>query len=730
MKRDIVEQLGLTKEEYKRITKLLKREPNYTELGMFSAMWSEHCSYKNSKRVLKFFPTKGKQVLQGPGENSGVLKVDDKTGIAIKIESHNHPSAIEPYQAAATGGGGCLRDIFTMGARPIALVGSLRLGTLRTSRTKYLLKNIARGFVDYANKVDIPVIGGEIYFDESYEGNPLVNAFALGVVKQKNLTKARASGVGSLVIIAGRATGRDGVEGAALASVGLDEEAGNKTSAVAIGDPKMGRVLREACLDLIESELVVGMQDMGAAGLTCSTSETAYKAGTGMEVNVSLAPCSEKDMTAYEIMLSESQERMLVIIKPKNLKKVERIFNKWGVPMQVIGKVIKEKILRIKEDEKIVAELSPKVLVEAPVYNRRYKKPPYLKEINALDITKIKQPKDYNRVLFRLLESPTIRSKYSLYSKSKKSLNDILLGPGSDAAIFKVPGTKKKVAVTVDGNSTYCLLSPYNGGKTCVAEAARNLVASGARPLGLTDGLNFGNPKDPGIYWYFRQAVLGISKACSEFNIPVVSGNVSFNNENPKGAVDPSPIIGMIGVIEDGSRVITQWFKKAGDAILLLGKTKQEIGGSQYLQVIHGLKKGIPPMLDMGLEKRLQRTVLELAKKGLINSAHDCSEGGLAVALAESCISSGKKLMGATVNLNSKMREDALLFGESQSRIVISCDKKSVGKIKSAAFKNNVPLQILGRVGGSRFKVLNAQRELIDAGLKKLLKIWRKRLVN
>ena len=435
-------------------------------------------------------------------------------------------------------------------------------------------------------------------------------------------------------------------------------------------------------------------------------------------------------MNAYEIMLSESQERMLVIIKPGDLKRVERIFRKWGVPMRIIGRVIKEKMLRIKEGEKIVAELPPRVLVEAPVYKRGYKKPHGLKKMNTLDIAKIKQPKDYNSVLLKLLKSPTIRSKYSLYKKVKGNSSNILIGPGSDAAVFKVPGTNKKVAATVDGNSTYCLLSPYNGGKICVAEAARNLVASGARPLGLTDGLNFGNPKDLGVYWQFRQAVLGISRACSEFGIPVVSGNVSFNNENPRGSVDPSPIIGMIGVIEKDVKLVTQSFKNSGDLIFFFGKKKKELGASQYLGVINGLKKGKPPALNLSLEKNLYKTVLELAKKGLINSAHDCSEGGLAVALAESCISADGRLIGAAVNLDSRIREDALLFGESQSRIIVSCSKKSAEKLKSTAKRNKVPVLVIGRTGGSTFKVLNVQKELINIKLKTLFKVWRERMGN
>lgn len=727
--KNVIKQMGLTGDEYKMIKERLGKNPNYTELGMFSAMWSEHCSYKNSKKVLKLFPTKGKKVLQGPGENAGIIDLGDKIGISIKIESHNHPSAIEPYEAAATGGGGCLRDVFTMGATPVALLGSLRLGRLESSRTRYLLKNISKGFVDYANKVDIPVVGGEIYFDESYEGNPLVNAFTVGLVKHGNITTGKAKGRGSLVLIVGRPTGRDGVEGAALASAGLTEEAESRSSAVALGDPKMGKLLSKACLELIRKGLAVGMQDMGAAGLTCSLSETAYRAGTGMEVDLDLVPKSEKKMTAYETLLSESQERMLVIVRPGNLKKTEKIFKKWGVPATIIGKVTGNKILRIKEKGQVVAEMKPSVLTEAPVYVRKHKRPGYLKKLNSLDLSKIKEPVDYNKAFVEILGSPTIRSKYSLYKSARTDYKDIVVGPGSDAAVMKVPGSKKKVAVTVDGNSTYCLLSPYRGGMICIAEAARNLAVSGAKPLGVTDGLNFGNPHKPEVYWQFRQSVMGISRACRNLDIPVVSGNVSFNNENPKGAVDPSPVVGMAGVIEEGFKVMGQSFKKAGDVIILLGKTKNELGASQYLKKVHNLKRGLPPALNLNTEKKLHKVLLELNKKRLISSAHDCSEGGIATAVAESCIMDSDNMVGAVISgLPFNLRADAVLFSESQSRAVISCSKKLVSKIESIAKKNKVPVKVIGVTGGKSVKILNHKESLIDISLKKLSSVWRKRM--
>ncbi|MDP8216867.1 MAG: phosphoribosylformylglycinamidine synthase subunit PurL [Candidatus Kaelpia imicola] len=729
MKRDIIEEMGLSYEEYKMIKKVIKREPNYTELGMFSAMWSEHCSYKNSKKVFKFMPTKGRNVLQGPGENSGVVDMGDEIGVAIKIESHNHPSAIEPYEAAATGGGGCLRDVFTMGARPIALLGSLRLGNLDKPRTKYLLKNIAKGFVDYANKVDMPVVGGEIYFDESYEGNPLVNAFTVGVVKHKDIVTARAKGVGSLVLIIGRATGRDGVEGAAMASAGLTEEATKKSSAVAIGDPKMGKVLREACLELIRKNLVIGMQDMGAAGLTCSTSETAYKASMGMEIDLLSVPRSEKKMTAYEVMLSESQERMLVIIKPKNLSKVEAVLKSWGVPCNLIGKVIKEKVLRVKEGDKIVAEVTPAALVEAPIYTRKFKRPVYMDKISKLNLDEIEQPKSLGDTLLKLLKAPTIRSKESLYKRSKTSAKYINVGPGSDAAVLSVKGTSKKIAVTVDGNSTYTLLDPNKGGQIAVAEAARNLAVSGARPLGITDGLNYGSPYNEGVYWQFRQSVIGMSKAAKELSIPIVSGNVSFNNENPKGSINPSLLVGMVGVISRGVKPMTQNFKSSDNVIILLGSTKNELGGSEYLKTIHGKKIGKAPSINLDSEKKLQRAVLSLIEKNILLSAHDCSEGGLAVAIAESCISGSKKV-GANIEINSVLRDDLLLFSETQSRVVLSCKSKDADKVLSEAKRIGIPSKIIGHTGGARLRIVKSGKRLLDLEISKLNKAWKENFVK
>jgi len=726
--KEMVEKQGLSMEEYEMIKKRLGRTPNYTELGMFSAMWSEHCSYKNSKPVLKLFPTKGKQVIQGPGENAGVVDIGDGLGVVFKIESHNHPSAVEPYAASATGGGGCIRDIFTMGAKPIGLLDSLRLGSLEKERVRFLFKNIIRGFTDYTNIVGLPVLGGEIYFDESYEGNPLVNAMTVGIVKNKAIVKARARGVDNLVLIVGGATGRDGVEGAAFASSGLDEEAAKKSSAVAIGDPRMGKILRESCLELMSKDLVIGMQDMGAAGLTCSTCETSYKAKTGIEIDISLVPRKEDGMNAYEVMLSESQERMLVIIDKDKLEQVRKVFAKWNVPMDVIGRVTDDGMVRVKEYGRVVAEIPAAALVEAPVYHRKATRPKYLSKVNKLNLSDISEPRDCNRILLRLLGNPTIASKAWVFKHGDpKVAGNVLLGPGSDAGIFAVAGTKKAVAVTTDCNSTYCYLDPFRGGAIAVAEAARNIVCSGAKPLAITDGINFGNPKNPEVFWQFKQAALGISQACRALNTPVVSGNVSFNNENPKGSVDPTPIVGMVGLLKNKSKRITQFFKNNQDVILLIGKNKEELGGSEYLKTIHGLKKGKCPALDLNLEKKVQKTVLEVIDKGLLQSAHDCSDGGLAVALAECCISNPVKKLGATVNLGSKqMRKDALLFGETQSRIIVSAKPKNVVKLIQIAKKHKTPISIIGKVGAGRL-IIN---KLINIPVSELYKAWHSSIEN
>ena len=719
--KEIIEKEGLTMDEYDRIKKLLGREPNYTELGLYSAMWSEHCSYKNSRPVLKLFPTKGKQVLQGPGENAGIVDIGEGYGVAFKMESHNHPSAVEPYEASATGGGGCMRDIFTMGALPVGLLGSLRLGRLTNEKVQWLFKEIGRGFSSYANVAETPIIGGEIYFDESYEGNPLVNAMTVGVLKHNEITRAKAAGIGNIVAVIGGDTGKDGVGGAAFASGGLEEGAEQDTSSVAIGDPVMGLNLRKASLELIKSGIVVGMQDMGAAGLVCSTSETATKGNVGIEIDLTKVRKRVPNMNAYEIMLSESQERMLVILEKDKIDEAKKICDKHGVPLDIIGVVKEGNMLTVKEGDKVVAEVPAKTLTEeTPVYIREEKQPDFSKF--KLNLDQIKEPQNYNDVLTKLLSSPTIADKKIVYTKSDPKLfSNVAVKPGeADAAVIKVT-ERRGFAATTNCNGTYCRLNPKLGGEIAVAESARNLVCVGAKPLGITDCLNFGNPMNPEVFWGFRKCCEGITDACKALDTPVVSGNVSFYNENPKGTVDPTPAIGMVGVVGDLSKVVTQSFKSQGDAIILLGETKEEIGGSEYLKVIHNQKKGDCPSLDLGKEKAIQDVVLAAIEQGLVESAHDCSEGGLAVALAESCITNKK--IGAQINLEyGSIRKDALLFGETQSRIILSAKQNDAKKILQLAKKNRVPASVIGKVTGDKLVIGG----LIDISVNDLYEIWSK----
>ena len=700
---ELAEKLGLSPDEHKKIIELLKKEPNYTELGLFSAMWSEHCSYKNSKRLLKLLPKEAKEVFIGSGENSGAVSITDDQAIVFKVESHNHPSAVAPYEASATGGGGCIRDIFTVGARPLFLLGSLRFGLMSNERTVHLFKEIGRGFTDYANDVGFPVLAGEVCCDESYQGNPLVNAMVVGILNKDELVRAKAEGVGNLVLIVGGPTGKDGVEGASFASAGLDESSQEKTNAVAIGDSKMGKQLIGACLELAKKKLVVGMQDMGAAGLVCSTSETAYKAGTGIEIDISSVPRKEEGMTPYEVMLSESQERMLLIVRPENLEEVEKVLQGYAVPSSLIGKVTDDGMLRVKEKGNLIAEVPAKFLAEGPEYVRETSQPKYLEETRNLNLEEIKAPQDYNSVLGELLSSPTIASKEWIAKKVDPGLTkNSCLASGNDTCVYYLAEINKAVAASIDGNGLYCYLDPFLGGEIAVAEAARNLVCCGAQPLGLTDGLNFGNPYNPEVYWQFEKVISGISQACKVFGLAVVSGNVSFYNESPKGAIYPTPVIGMVGLIDDVKTITSCDFKNENDLILLFGENKEELGGSQYLRLIHGQAKGTPPQIDLEQEKRLQQAVLKIVRQGLARSAHDCSQGGLAVALAESCIA-GR--LGALINLDQKIRTDALLFGETQSRIIISLSPADEDKVKEICSEFNVQYKCIGKVKGDCLKI-------------------------
>lgn len=720
-------ELGLTDEEYEKIVSILGREPNITELGMYSVMWSEHCSYKNSKPLLKYLPTKGERVIQGPGENAGVLDIGDNLAVVMKIESHNHPSAIEPYQGAATGVGGIIRDIFTMGARPIALLDSLRFGIPDDKRTKYLIENVVAGIADYGNCIGIPTVGGDTYFEESYKGNPLVNAMCVGIVEKDKIKKGIAKGIGNPVMIAGATTGRDGIGGASFASQELSEESEEKRPSVQVGDPFMEKLLLEACLELFETDAVVAIQDMGAAGLTSSSCEMASRGGVGMEIDLDKVPLREEGMTPYEIMLSESQERMLVVVEKGKEEDVQKIFKKWGLNAATIGKITDDGMIRVIKDGKIVAEVPAKSLTEdAPQYVREEEVPKWQEDVNKLDINEIKPPEDMNKVLKDVISSLNIASKEWIYSQYDYMVRtDTVITPGMDAAVVRIKGTKKAIALTTDCNGRYCYLDPYIGSQVAVAEAARNLCMVGAKPIGVTDCLNFGNPEKKEIYWQLKNSIFGITKACETLQIPVVSGNVSLYNENEGEAIYPTPVIGMAGLIEDVSKICTMDFKKERDVIIILGENKGEIGGSEYLKVCFGMVKGQPPRIDLEKEKRLQELVLKLIDKGLINSSHDISEGGFAAALVESAIA-GKK--GAKISLQTSLREDIELFSESQSRALITVSPEKVDEVLKIAYEYQVPAQKVGVVEGKDIVIDVNGKRIIDLPLEALEESWRGRI--
>ncbi|MCU0607985.1 MAG: phosphoribosylformylglycinamidine synthase subunit PurL [Candidatus Edwardsbacteria bacterium] len=722
----LAQSFGLNAEEYKRILAIMGRTPTYTELGIFSVLWSEHCSYKNSKPLLKLFPTRMKQVLQGPGENAGIVDIGDGLGVAMKVESHNHPSAIEPYQGAATGIGGILRDIFTMGARPIALMDPLYFGELSDPHVRHLFGGVVSGIADYGNCVGIPTVGGSVFFDASYTTNPLVNVLALGVVEHAKIVKGFASGPGNDIIAVGATTGRDGIHGATFASEELSESSAAKRPSVQIGDPFTKKLLLEATLELIDSGLAVGIQDMGAAGLTSSSIEMASRAGTGIELDVSRVPLRETGMTPYEVMLSESQERMVVVAPPANFDKIKAIFDKWELHCARIGRVTDDGKVRVTWQDEVFCEVPVKALVdEAPVYRRESKKPAYLAKVARFKQTAVPLPNDLNQTLLALLAAPTIASKRWVYRQYDHQVrtNTVVL-PGSDAAVLRIRGTRKAIGLTTDCNGRYCYLDPRNGGAIAVAEAARNLACSGARPLGLTDCLNFGNPYKPEVFYQMRQCVLGMVDACNALQVPVISGNVSLYNESVTHSVYPTPLIGMVGLIDDLSQVTTQWFKKTGDAILLVGDVKQkpDIGGSEYLKAVHGKVEGKGPRMDLKKEKALHGFVLDAIKSKLVRSAHDCAEGGLAVALAECCISDTTgKTVGAAVDL-AKLpgRPDLKLFGEHQSRVILSCPQSAVRKVMALATKHKVGCLKIGAVGGKKLAI----RKLVDLPVAKLQESW------
>jgi len=723
-KPEVYKSLELNDEEYQKILDILKREPTPTELAMFSVEWSEHCGYTHSRNWLKLLPKKGKYKSL-IGEDSGGIIVDD-LAIIFKMESHNHPSQVEPKQGAATGVGGIIRDIFTAGAKPIASLNSLRFGPLTQAYNRYLLRGVVDGIQFYGNCVGVPTVGGEIYFDESYTGNCLVNVMCIGVAKKDKLARARATGYGNSIMYVGSNTGRDGIGGCSVLASREFKECEEKRPAVQMGDPFTEKCLIEATLEALATGYVVGIKDMGAAGITCSTSEMASAGNSGMEVDIAYVPRRESNMKPWEVMMSESQERMLVCVTKGKEKEIERIFSKWDLNAVVIGKVTDDGTVRVRDKGKIVAEIKARSLTQAPAYDMPHKKPDYLDRLNKLDINKIPEPKNYDETLLKLLGSPSICSKKWVYEQYDHMVqtNTIVL-PGSDASVLRLKRTNKAIAATTDCNSRYCFLNPYRGAQIAVAEAARNLVCSGAQAAAVTDCLNFGNPERPDRFWQFKNCMEGVADACKFFNIPVVSGNVSFYNESPKGAIYPTPTIGMIGVINDIKRVCTQYFKKENETIILLGLSKEELGGSEYLKAIHGLVKGDAPQLDLRLEAAVQKTVQEAIKKGLVSSAHDCSEGGLAVALAECCVSNNGKIIGSLINnLDFIGRKDTILFGESQSRIIISCSKKSAGKIKDLAKNFAAPFRIIGTTGGKNLKISNGRNILINLPIKRMLDKW------
>jgi phosphoribosylformylglycinamidine synthase len=712
----------LTEGEYKRIVDSLGREPNITEIGILSAMWSEHCSYKSSKVYLKKLPTKGERVVQGPGENAGIVDIGDDICIAFKMESHNHPSFIEPYQGAATGVGGILRDIFTMGARPIALLDSLRFGDPRLPKTKYLVEGVVSGIAGYGNCIGIPTVGGEVYFEECYNGNPLVNVFALGVMKKNEIFRGYAKGVGNPVIYVGSKTGRDGIHGAIMASETFTREAEEKRPAVQVGDPFTEKLLLEACLELFKTGAVVGIQDMGAAGLTSSSTEMAERAGTGIVLNIDKVPRREAGMTPYEVMLSESQERMLVVLQKGKEEVAERVFRKWTLDFAAIGEVKDTSRLNLFENGKAVVDLPINLITnDAPVYKRPYRKPDYLKNVKKLKISSIPVPNDLGRVFLNLISSPNLSSKRWIYEQYDHMVRtNTAVAPGSDAAVIRIKGTNKAVALTSNCNSTYCYLDPFAGSMIAVTESARNLACSGAVPLAITDCLNFGNPEKPEIMWQFKKAIEGMSEAARVLATPVVSGNVSFYNETENKGIYPTPTVAMVGLIEDLRKYVTQWLKKEGDILVLLGETKEELGGSEYLKAVHGQVSGLPPEIDLEAESRLISTLIEATQSGIIISAHDMSEGGLAVAIAESCFTPNGPIGVKVKSLYGKIREDALLFGESQSRAIVSLDKKNIHKLENIASKYSIPIELIGIVGGDRLLI----EGLIDIPILKAYESW------
>ncbi|WP_100406196.1 phosphoribosylformylglycinamidine synthase subunit PurL [Bacillus solitudinis] len=710
--------MGLTDDEFAMVENILGRSPNYTELGLFSVMWSEHCSYKNSKVVLKKFPVTGEKVLQGPGEGAGIIDIGDEQAVVFKIESHNHPSAIEPYQGAATGVGGILRDIFSMGARPIASLNSLRFGELTSPKVRYLFEEVVAGIAGYGNCVGVPTVGGEVQFDPCYEGNPLVNAMCVGLIDHKDIQKGQAKGIGNTVMYVGASTGRDGIHGATFASEELSESSEEKRPAVQVGDPFMEKLLIEACLELIHCDALVGIQDMGAAGLTSSSAEMASKAGSGIEMNLDLVPQREKGMTPYEMMLSESQERMLIVVEKGREHEIKEIVDRWGLHSAEVGHVTDDKRLRLVHKGEVVADVPVDALAEeAPVYHKPSKVPAYYEEFQKLTPS-TPEVKDVKKTLLNLLAQPTIASKEWVYDQYDYMVQtNTVVSPGSDAAVVRIRGTRKALAMTTDCNSRYLYLDPEVGGKIAIAEAARNIVCSGGVPLGVTDCLNYGSPDKPEIFWQLETSTDGMSEACRVLSTPVIGGNVSLYNETNGVAIYPTPVIGMVGLIEDIDHITTQSFKQAGDLVYLLGETKPEFGGSELQKLIEGNISGQAPSIDLEVEKTRQAELLKAIQAGLVASAHDISEGGLSVALAE-CMTSGT--IGAQVTVAGE--QTAELFAESQSRFIVTVKPEN-----REAFEAAVQAQVIGEVTEEAKLVIKDKNEavILEATQEEIVSAWK-----
>ena len=722
---------GLTADEYQRVLDVLGREPNLTELGIFSVMWSEHCSYKSSRLHLRTLPTEGSRVLQGPGENAGAVDIGDGLAAVFKIESHNHPSFIEPYQGAATGVGGIIRDIFTMGARPIALLDSLRFGPLDDPRTKRLVEGVVAGIAGYGNSMGIPTVGGEVAFDESYAGNPLVNIFCLGIAKTDALVMGRAEGVGNAVYYVGAKTGRDGIHGATMASAEFDEMSAEKRPNVQVGNPFMEKLLLEACLEVMRTDALVGIQDMGAAGLTCSTCEMGARGDSGIEIDIAHVPQRETGMTPYEIMLSESQERMLFIVRRGREAEVEQIFEKWDLHAVRIGHVTDDGLLRVKDGDRVIAEIPNRTLVdEGPLYDRPTEVPADLEDRQSLDAGALSPSPAPTEAFRQLLASPQVASKRWVYRQYDHMVRtNTLLLAGMGAGVVRIKGTTRALAFSVDGNGRYCYLDPYQGAMLAVAESARNVACAGALPVGATNCLNFGNPERPAIMWQLARAVAGIGEACRALEIPITGGNVSLYNETDGEAIHPTPVLGVVGVLEDASRALGRVFRYDGLVVVMLGKPGAELGGSEYLKVVHNLVRGCPPALDLARERALQRLLVDAATRGLIESAHDCSEGGLAVTLAECCFQSGGlgvdvTLPGETIAGRTDLGLAATLFGETASRVVVSVAERHADELMARAADAGVAARTLGRTGGRRFRIAVDGASVIDLAVTEAEGIW------